>query len=202
VLIKIGKKLNSAATPISETDEREWLRLVSGGDERALEMLYRRYYQPLIHFVYRMSGTTQFAEEVINDVMLVVWNKARTYNGECKPSTWIFGIAFNKVRKKAWTHPLDISLDETEQHVLESKQVDPGFTENVETEQWLEQGFQSLSLAQRAVVEFVLYHGLHYCEIAKILNCPENTIKTRMYHARKILKKALDSSVDSIEGNE
>ena len=57
---------------------------------------------------------------------------------------------------------------------------------------WLETGLAQLSPEQRAVVELTHFNGMHYAEIAKIVDCPENTVKTRMFHARKNLASVLE----------
>jgi len=49
---------------------------------------------------------------------------------------------------------------------------------------------------QRAVIELTFYHGLPYQDIARILNCPENTVKTRMFHARKKLQVFAETQED------
>jgi len=59
---------------------------------------------------------------------------------------------------------------------------------NTETQDWLNCALDILPADQRAVIELTFYHGLPYQEIAKILDCPENTVKTRMFHARKKLQ--------------
>jgi RNA polymerase sigma factor (sigma-70 family) len=48
--------------------------------------------------------------------------------------------------------------------------------------------FSKLTEDQRAVLELTYHHGLNYGEIAWIMNCPENTVKTRMFNARKKIK--------------
>jgi len=68
-------------------------------DEKALELLYHHYYSRLFRFVARVTRRENLIDEVINDVMYVVWEKAETYNQQCQPSTWIFGIAYNKARQ-------------------------------------------------------------------------------------------------------
>lgn len=52
--------------------------------------------------------------------------------------------------------------------------------QHLENANWLKTALAILSPEQRAVIELTFYHGLAYQEIAKILNCPENTVKTRM----------------------
>ena len=56
---------------------------------------------------------------------------------------------------------------------------------NLENIDWLNSALASLQPDHRAVIELTLYQGLAYQEIAIILDCPENTVKTRMFHARK-----------------
>ena len=65
---------------------------------------------------------------------------------------------------------------------------------------WLHAGFEVLSAEQRAVVELTYFHGMHYVEIAKLMDCPENTIKTRMHHARKKLAPMLQRLAGNSRG--
>ena len=79
--------------------EADLLRRISQADAEALEALYRVYYPRLLRFIYRVTHRLDQIEELINDVMLVVWQKAGTYDHTCRPSTWIFGIAYKKSLK-------------------------------------------------------------------------------------------------------
>ena len=68
------------------------------------------------------------------------------------------------------------------------------WSERLERENWLETAIATLSAEQRAVVELSYFHGMRYDEISQIMECPENTVKTRMFHARKKLGAALRKS--------
>ena len=59
---------------------------------------------------------------------------------------------------------------------------------------WLESALDRLSPEQRAVIELTYFQGLHYSEIAVLMDCPENTVKTRMHHARKKLAVILNKN--------
>ncbi len=135
-----------------------------------------------------MTWREDMIEEIINDVMYTVWEKASSYNHQCLLSTWIFGIAFNKVRQalRKDKHSKEDSLDDMDVDSLEFGNLDVGIKQ-LEMSDWLESGFKMLSPEQRAVVELTYVEGLHYSEIALLMECPENTVKTRMFHARKIL---------------
>ena len=64
----------------------------------------------------------------------------------------------------------------------------------MENEDWVRQGLHTLPAAQKLTVVLVFYMGLTYQETADITGCPVNTVKTRMFHARRKLKKYLSAS--------
>lgn len=167
-------------------------------DEYALEQLYHHYYPRLFRFIARITRHDGLIDEIINDVMYVVWEKAATYDPRCKPSTWIFGIAFNKARQafRNAGRPEEISFDEIDEDSSWLGKQDAGLHQ-LEMDDWLLSALGGLSPEHRAVIELTYYEGLHYTEIAAIMDCPENTVKTRMHHARKKLAVILASTNDS-----
>ncbi len=169
-------------------DEIDLLARIAQGDEIALERLYHGYYSRLLRFISRITGRADRIDEVVNDVMYVVWQKAGTYNQSCRPSTWIFGIAYNKARKSMQKSNFDKteSLDSMDGDNIQFGLHDATL-QQLEMQNWLETAFAILSPEQRAVVELTYFHGMHYSEIGLLMTCPENTVKTRMYHARKKL---------------
>lgn len=174
--------------------DADLINRISHSDEKALELLYRHYYARLFRFVARITRKEDIIDEVINEVMYVVWKKASTYNHQCQPSTWIFGIAYNKARQAYLnvSNALEESLDDldNDSHFLEENSSD---IQQLETTDWLESALGILSIDQRAVIELTYFQGLHYSEIAELMECPENTVKTRMHHARKKLATVLKS---------
>ena len=164
-------------------------------DEKALELLYHHYYSRLFRFVARVTRRENLIDEVINDVMYVVWEKAETYNQQCQPSTWIFGIAYNKARQSLRNagNKDEESLDEMDDDNLVFEDNDSGLKQ-LEMTDWLESALDKLSSDQRAVIELTYFQGLHYSEIAVLMECPENTVKTRMHHARKKLAVILNKN--------
>jgi RNA polymerase sigma-70 factor (ECF subfamily) len=188
-----GLNLNNDTKDSSQNQaEVDLLTGIANGDEKALEQLYLSYHSRLQRFIARITGRADRLEEVINEVMYVVWQKATTYNGSCRPSTWIFGIAYNKARKSMQKTKFDLaeSLDAMDQENSWLGRNDASLKQ-LEMKNWLETAFTVLSPEQRAVVELSFFHGMHYGEIAKLMDCPENTVKTRMYHARKKLEPVL-----------
>lgn len=171
---------------LRSTDDAEILRLVAVQDRRAFEALYARYYPRLFRFVYRVTRRLDLIEEVINDVMLVVWEKAGSYRQRSQVSSWIFGIAYHKslkALKRIGMQNATTSLCEDE--------VGPADAEDTDLQDWLAAALRQLSAEQRAVVELAYYYGYRYQEIADMLGCPLNTVKTRMFYARKRLQELL-----------
>src|SRR5262245_17576349 len=86
-------------TPMREDDEPELIRRVAAKDRAAFEALYRRYAQRLQRYLSRLIQSPEVTEEVLDDVMLVVWQSADRFNRTSRVSTWIFGIAHHKALK-------------------------------------------------------------------------------------------------------
>jgi RNA polymerase sigma-70 factor (ECF subfamily) len=180
--------------PLHEANEdTDWdlIRRVGEGDCIAFETLYKRYYQYLFRFVYRVTHQLGLVEEIINDAMFAVWQKAGTVEARSRASTWIMGIAYKKSLKSLY-HARDISddvsLDEIEHGMLSE---DNAMIEQLEVENLAVVAFGALSPEQRAAMELAYHQGMHYSEIAKVMGCPENTVKTRMFHARNKLRSLL-----------
>jgi len=172
----------------TEVDEYALLQRIVEGDALAFEVFYKLYYPRLFRFILRITRQPESIEELIQETLLLVWEKPERFNHESKISTWVFGIAYYKAlkamsRTAKRSNDLDVNeLSETIGDPLAQ------LAENTEIQDWLNCALDILPTDQRAVIELTFYHGLPYQEIAKILNCPENTVKTRMFHARKKLQ--------------
>ena len=181
------------AEPAGAATERDELRLigrVAAGERFAFELLYRAYYPRLRRFLQRMTRRPALIDELLDDTMLVVWHRPQAFNGTSKLSTWIFAIAYRKALKALQR------LDEPRADPLD----EPAAAAGEQPEQRLAQAqlrgalalaLDGLSVEHRAVVELCYFHGMGYREIAEIVGCPVDTVKTRMFHARRRLRAAL-----------
>lgn len=180
------------ASGASNPDEVELLRRVAGKDRRAFDALYRVYHPRLSRFLDQLTHRAHLTEEVLNDTMLVVWRKAHTFNGTSQVSTWIFAIAYRKALKalKRLCDPLDPAIGDA----LLPPSDGPEFeVMRREAGARLRRALSALSVEHRAVVELTFYHGFAYREIAELVGCPVDTVKTRMFHARRKLKSLLSA---------
>jgi RNA polymerase sigma-70 factor (ECF subfamily) len=175
-----------------ETDLKLLAR-VREGDRAAFRELHSRYYGAVLRFAYRITRRLDLAEEAVNDVMLVVWRDARAFAGRSSVATWIMGIAYRKAMKsvvtsRRWSiRKAAVDFGEWLEH--SGPHVEP--TEHEDLRDLLDAALDRLSPDHRAVVELTYFHGCSYEEIAAIVDCPVNTVKTRMFHARAKLRKLL-----------
>jgi len=176
-------------SPAAEALERGWVARIAQGDRAAFEALYRCYFPRLMRFLRRLLRQPHTIEEVLDDTLLVVWRKASSFHGESKVSTWIFAIAYRRAMKShgRFDDPLECEGDAIDEQSPQPEQA----LLHRELGAALERAMESISANQRAVVELTYFHGCRYQEIAQIMDCPVETVKTRMFHARRKLRDFL-----------
>ena len=168
--------------------ELELIRRIVSQDREAFRELYLMYHRRLARFLMRMSLSHETVEEVINDTLWTVWQKAHDFRGASRVSTWIVGIAYRRALKSL-RQARSAREPNTDEFVDMASDVD--IEGGNEIRQWLECAMAELPIEQRAVMEFAYLMG-HSCEeIAQIMHCPVNTVKTRMFHAREKLRSSL-----------
>ena len=165
------------------------LQRISAGDRDAFRELYLKYHRRLGRFLARLTRGREDAEEVINDTLWIVWQRAGDFRGASRVSTWIMGIAYRRALKlirRAATHARAVTLE-----LGNVNSVTDDVAEWTANRQLIERGLSKLPLEQRLVLEFTYYLDQSCEEIAEIMECPVNTVKTRMFHARRKLRTLL-----------
>lgn len=181
----------AAARDAVRSSAGEDIGLVAGvraGDLRAFENLYRRYQPRLARFVGNLIRSSPAVEEVVNDTLMVVWDRPHSFSGASKFSTWLFAIAYRKALKARARRPLPLPEP--------TDAIDPGPPPDDELARQrmravLTAAMQELSVEHRAVIDLTYFHETGYREIAEIMDCPVDTVKTRMFHARRHLRRKL-----------
>ncbi len=179
-------------TAAATVDDAVLLSGIARGREQDMAEFYRLYHGRICAFVLRQLGNAADAADVANEVMLEVWRGAGTFEGRAKVLTWVLGIAHHKsvdrVRRsgyKAASEELDADeiADESEGAV--------DLLARLQEAELVKRCLERLPDTHRTVVHLAFYEDLGYGEIASILRCPEGTVKTRMFHAKKGLKRCL-----------
>jgi RNA polymerase sigma factor (sigma-70 family) len=171
------------------------LDAIIAGNRAAFDDLYRRYYPRLMDFLGRVVNHRELAEEVVNDTMYTVWTAGATFARRSKVSTWVFGIAYKKALKRIERDKRQATETLNETHDVAGDTDLVAELDAVQLRGTLDRAMTQLSPAHRSVVELTYLMDYSYEEIAEIVGCPVNTVKTRMFHARARLRRLLSALV-------
>ena len=165
----------------------------------AFEALYRLYHPRLVRFLEGMTRRPSLVEEVLDDTMLVVWRRAHTWLPTAKVSTWIFGIAYRQALKALRQVDDAVEFQDRDEQAdaadADSFHASPdGTLQRQQLRIQLDGALAALSPEQRAVIQMTYYLGYSCRDIAQVLDCPVDTVKTRMFYARRRLRTLLGAS--------
>ena len=172
------------------------LRLLSAGDETAFLEFYHRHQGLVYRFALQMSGKTELAEEVTQDVFMVVMRSATRYDNERgSVPAFLYGIARNVVlRALERERPYITMLDEADSEYasrLTAEQDLLGDLARNERLETLRKAVLALPPAYREVVVLCDLHERDYAEAASALGCAIGTVRSRLHRARALLLEKL-----------
>ena len=185
-----AQAVRSGAAERRHQHDLQLIARISEGDVAAFEDLYRAYHPAMTRFVANLVRRPTMIAEVVNDTMMVVWEKGGSFNGASKLSTWMFAIAYRKAMRA-----LRRFDEAVEDHQADNRPALDLTPEEASTQsragRLLATAMASLSDDHRTVVNLTYFHEMDYREIASIMGCPVDTVKTRMFHARRHLRRLL-----------
>ena len=167
--------------------DRELVARIAKQDDTALQVLFARHNVRIFRFIIRLVAIEAIAEELTNEVYLQVWRKADSFRGASTVSTWMFTIARNlavSYLRKTNTVALDDEFAEQLEDETDSPETATTKHDKAAT---MRACMEKLSLAHREIIDLVYYQEMTIGEVSEILEIPANTVKTRMFHARKQL---------------
>jgi RNA polymerase sigma-70 factor (ECF subfamily) len=171
--------------------DRTLLQSIAAGDQPALRILFARHNLRIFRFLMRLVDGEATAEDLVSEVFLEVWRKAGQFEARSQVSTWLLAIA----RYKALTRLRRRSTDELKDDVIavtEDPSDGPEVTlQKIERSEILRYCLKQLSPAHREIIDLVYYHERTIDEVAEIIGVPANTVKTRMFYARKRIGQLL-----------
>lgn len=182
----------AAAREIAHSDEF-LLTQIANGDQHALRILIGRHEVRVFRFVLRMVGERRLAEDVVSDTFLAVWQNAGSFEGRASVATWMLAIA----RYKALTaRGRKTTSEESITDELAGSLADdvPGPEDNIvrrDTAATVRKCISALPKHHAELMDLVYYHEKSIHEVAMIVGIPENTVKSRMFLARRKLAELL-----------
>ena len=169
------------------------LSRIAHGNEQAMERFYKTYQGQILAYAKSRLQHYEDAIEIVNEVMLEVWRGKNRFKNKSKVSTWLFGIAHHKVvdkirklERQQAKSPIE-NKDDNE-HTPASDTL----LERYQDQLLIKKSMKFLSQAQQQVLYLVFYKDMGYPEIAKILGCPEGTVKTRVLYAKQKIRAELE----------
>lgn len=168
------------------------------GDVGAFNDLVSRWEGPLYKFVYRYLGDAEGARDICQEAFIRAYSNLDGFRGNAKFSSWLYQIALNLCRsqfRRRKARPT-VSLEEEEQErhlklVPDGRKLPEDSAIINERARALRSALEELPEAQRTVIILKEYHGLKFREIAEILDAPESTVKSRLYHGLDTLAASL-----------
>lgn len=178
----------------TDSDLYEGLR---AGDKSCLEMLYQKYEKLLYSYAYKMTSSHERSEEVVQDVFMKVWQKKGAYDADKgKLSTWLISVTRNSVidlsrRKKLDTFEYDErdDVNSDTNHFNSSVEQE---AEKHEDQEMINEAMHALNDEQKKIITLFYFRAYSQSQIAKALDLPLGTVKSRIRLALGHLKKNID----------
>ena len=176
------------------TSDEVLIGRIAKGDRLAMQVLFARHHVRVYRFVLRLVGNPSVAEDLISEVFLDVWRQADRFEGRSAVSTWMLAIARFKALSALRKKP-DQELDDETAETIEDTSDNPEVAlAKKDKGKVLRQCLSKLSPEHREIIDLVYYHEKSIEEVAEIVKIPENTVKTRMFYARKRLGELLKAA--------
>ncbi|MEE9434997.1 MAG: sigma-70 family RNA polymerase sigma factor [Sphingorhabdus sp.] len=173
------------------------LAAIARGEEAAFTALYRDLQPKMERYATALlAGDGEAAADVIDEAFMVIWRSADKYDGSGHAEGWIRRIVRNKavdwIRKQK--EKVGISAGEQANYETQADQSDnpeEAYEKKSDGDE-LSSAMERLSDEHREVLWLAYYEHKSVAEISDLIDVPENTVKTRMFHARKQLKITLE----------
>lgn len=163
------------------------IHLANQGDRNAFTQLLENNYDRLFRVIWRIVGTQEDAEDIVQDVCCSLVIKISSFRGESKVSTWLIGIALNAAKDFLRRSK---SRNQTQSNYATVVSLYPQHDGRSLTQKlWMNSILSRLKQDLLETVILVAGEGLSHSEASKVLNISENTVSWRMHEARKILRQ-------------
>jgi RNA polymerase sigma-70 factor (ECF subfamily) len=160
---------------------------IAAGDKAAMRALFARHQVKVYRFVLRIVRDAALAEDAVSETFIDAWRHAGRYEGRASVSTWLLGIARHRALTAARRRPTE-SLDcDAARNAVDPARDPETELGRKDTGAVIRGALAALSREHAEIIDLVYYQEKTIREIVDILGIPENTVKTRMFYARKRL---------------
>jgi RNA polymerase sigma-70 factor (ECF subfamily) len=160
---------------------------IAAGDRLAMRALFARHQVKVYRFVLRIVNDAALAEDVVSETFFDAWRHAARYEGRSAVSTWLIGIARHRALDAARRRPTEPLDSEAAQNAIDPARDPEAELGQKDMDAVLRGALAALSSEHAEIIDLVYYQEKSIRDVAEILAIPENTVKTRMFYARKRL---------------
>jgi RNA polymerase sigma-70 factor, ECF subfamily len=172
------------------TSDAALIAKIAAGNRVAMQVLFARHHARVYRFILRLLGSEAAAEDLTSEVFLGVWRQAHLFEARSSVTTWLLAIARYKALAELRRRP-ELAGDEAAAQTSDPAD-DPEASFAIKHRgEIVRDCLSRLSRPHREVIDLVYYHEKSVQEAAAILGVPGNTVKTRMFYARKNLSELL-----------
>jgi RNA polymerase sigma-70 factor (ECF subfamily) len=179
--------MSSGADRAASLSDEMLIGQIAAGDTPAMRALFGRHQVKVYRFVLRIVRDAALAEDIVSETFFDAWQHAGRYAGRSTVSTWLLGIARHRAldaARRRPTEPLDCdaarnAIDPARDPEAELGRKDAGAV--------VRGALAALSREHAEIIDLVYYQEKSISDVAEVLAIPENTVKTRMFYARKRL---------------
>jgi RNA polymerase sigma-70 factor, ECF subfamily len=175
------------------------IKAIAAGSQSAMRTLYARHHVRVFRFIAHLVTDNARAEDLVSEVFIDVWSQAGPFEGRSQVSTWILSIARYKALSAllAQRRRRIVEFDDTAMGLIEDTADTPEQSLlNQDCSAQLRTCLAQMSREHREVIELVYYREKSVEEVAEIIQMPKNTVKTRMFYARKRLAQIMSTHQD------
>lgn len=175
-----------------ESPDHLLLLQVASRNREALAEVYARFQRPLFRYLFHLVGQKELAEDLLQEVMVIIWQKAHTFRGTGQAAGWIFGIAHHQALKALRRDGNAACLElEAAMDLVDEQTAPEADLLRRATREEINRALACLTPEHREVLELAFFQDFACKEIAAIVGIPLGTVKSRLSYARRALKAAL-----------
>jgi RNA polymerase sigma factor (sigma-70 family) len=197
-----GESMEPIASPgTQEIADRVLVQRTQAGDPTAFDELVRRYQPRLLGMLYNMTNNQTDAWDLAMETFEKAYKSIHSFRLDAEFFTWLYRIGFNLTVNfiKRNKHRNNLSMDDADLDLQNRAEfIDVSASGDAEKQarladlkKKLNESMMKLSDEHRAVVTLFDVQGLSHAEISKIMNCKEETVRSRLFYAHKQLQKYL-----------
>jgi RNA polymerase sigma-70 factor, ECF subfamily len=190
-----SKRVISGTRPLSrarDNSDEALIGKIASGNRLAMQVMFARHHTRVYRFVLRLVGNHALAEDVTSEVFLSVWRQAHRFEARSAATTWLLAIArykaLGELRRRSEASSEEGNVD------ISDPAADPEAAFEIKHRgEILRRCLTRLSREHREIIDLVYYHEKSVQEVAQIVGIPGNTVKTRMFYARRKLSELLEA---------